>query len=651
MKVDKSGPTPVRGEDAPALSVESSKVLSAGAKALSQPEMLVDLDHYLKVLAKNDAKQLPGSLARIKPPKKGGSAAFSKAISDSLVSSLAIMSSIYADGFVTEHEMVSLGKVSRQLGDVLALREDGAFEMLSKPMRQRLEHLLFSPLEGLIKSAKADNHEVLRALEHRDLAAFSERISGPTKFETVNLDAVLSAGEGASLQHSGRYGNGDVLLVARSDGSTVLGVVVGREPEGDLRVEVAAGESLAFRTVDETALRATNPLKIGDYIADFEGKEFWVKASAQGALRGASRDTQTGAVAELDAKAVRALARRLDKATRAARAEGRSTLGFGSGPVPAAKTKSKAESKAGAKTEAALMLRAGGAETPKVQTLERASAQGGLFTNRGPNKKEHGVEYAKYNEDAALLGVVKGPKGDVWVAGAFDQAGGMGKIPGQTGAASRIAAEHLLDVAAQVAKGASPKTALKEAVEKAHADVRALNEQHGVEAITTVASGVVVGSRAFVVNTGDSQVYQYSKNGKLKAMTLAHNLGDEMIRKTGDVNSGLKVANIVTSALGIEGEAPKIDLYEWKLAPGDYLVFVSDGVSDANYYAQLAAHKTKKKWTQSGGDKVAEDLGQLLKKGPSAEAATEAIRDYALSQMKNDLGKPDNTTVVVFQPK
>lgn len=307
-------------------------------------------------------------------------------------------------------------------------------------------------------------------------------------------------------------------------------------------------------------------------------------------------------------------------------------------------------SKSGSKQATEVKLFAGGLETTSIETLERPSAQLGLFTSRGPTMKVHGVAYADYNEDAAVMTVAHGSAGEVFFAGAFDQAGGMGHIPGQTGAASRIAAEHLAPVAEQVANGTAAKAALQKAVEKAHAAIREINEAHGVEAITTVAAGLVLGDSAFVANTGDSQVYHFDANGVLKNMSEPHNLGDEMARDTGNPNAGVEYAHIVTSALGIEGEAPKLDLYEWKLAPGDYLICTSDGISDAHQLAQYAASKTKtKKWTLSGGDQVAIDLGEILKSSPSAEQATKAIRDYALSQMKKELGKPDNTTVVVLR--
>lgn len=44
-------------------------------------------------------------------------------------------------------------------------------------------------------------------------------------------------------------------------------------------------------------------------------------------------------------------------------------------------------------------------------------------------------------------------------------------------------------------------------------------------------------------------------------------------------------------------------------------------------------------------------LGAVIRKSDTGAQATEAVRDYALNQMRDGNAKPDNTTVVVVRVK
>ena len=136
------------------------------------------------------------------------------------------------------------------------------------------------------------------------------------------------------------------------------------------------------------------------------------------------------------------------------------------------------------------------------------------------------------------------------------------------------------------------------------------------------------------------------KHGRVKAQTEAHNLGDLLAKQSGDPNAGLNVANVVTSALG-GSEAPKLDVYRWPVEPGDRLVFVSDGVLDANLAAQKSDFKAGKPWRESAGDVTARDIGNLVGQSKSPAEASQRLIDYARDQVETGRGKRDNVTAVV----
>lgn len=299
----------------------------------------------------------------------------------------------------------------------------------------------------------------------------------------------------------------------------------------------------------------------------------------------------------------------------------------------------------GAVDGAARAVFVGGAETVRPEVVRGTSASGALFTDRG-------IGYKDYNEDGAVLGVMKAHDGKELVyAGAFDQAGGMGKVPGQTGAASRIAATRFEEAVRAIAAGELPALALKGAAMLAHFDVCALSDAHGLEvgAMTTIAAGVIHNGVAVVIACGDSAVLLVDKHGHVKKQTEPHNLGDEIARDTGDPNRGLGSANLVTSALGQGGGTPRLDVSVWPVEPGDRLVFLSDGVLDANLPAQKRAFEAGTPWTETAGDKTIREVGRLVAASEDPVASTQAVVDYARTQVVNGDGKKDNLTAVVVR--
>jgi serine/threonine protein phosphatase PrpC len=302
---------------------------------------------------------------------------------------------------------------------------------------------------------------------------------------------------------------------------------------------------------------------------------------------------------------------------------------------------------------ASSLVCAGGEETRKrVRRAHGRTATGGLYTSRGPTLEEHGLAYKPYNEDAAVLGVIPASRTkarrELIFAGAFDQAGGMGQIPGQTGGASRLVAEAVEAAARDIAKGAVPAVRLREAVATTHGAINALNVANSIEAVTTASFGVVTGGVAYLVNCGDSKTYLFDSAGRLKSETRSHNLCDEAAARTGDVNAGLQFSNIITSSVGGDG-VPEVDHYQWDLAPGDVLLFVSDGVADANLEAQRSAALSGKPWDKHSSEVTTEQLSALVAEGGEGWDITARVSQWALGKMAGGDAKADNTTCVALR--
>ncbi len=416
-----------------------------------------------------------------------------------------------------------------------------------------------------------------------------------------------------------RYGPGDLIAVPRSGGGVSLGVVTGRDPDG-LRVEVHdAHGRLALKTVDAAEVAQANAFKIGD-VLDFNGGRAWVTGLGKhGKL----------AVTVQDAHGVRHVGGNVPPGHPEHGWLEALQLSF-LGAVEALKNPPPTPVK-----DVALAV-VGGAETTQPEAVQGKTAEGALFSYRG-------IGYKSYNEDAAVVGTARGQGGrEIVNAGAFDQAGGMGGVPGQTGAASRVAAERFQQAVSQIANGVDPGAALQQAAVAAHDDVNGFR----AGAATTFAAGVIVDGQAIVANCGDSGVLLVDKHGRIKAQTEAHNFGDILAKQTGDPNAGLNVANVVTSTLGGKSLS-KVDVYRWPVEKGDRLVFVSDGVLDANLEAQRAAFAAGTPWKETAGDVTARDIARIVSGAPNSAIASQGLVDYARSQVEGGRGKPDNVTAVV----
>lgn len=629
MKV--KDPSPIRGEQAPLISVGADEEKKVQVEELSQLKGLAqgDIDSFagaLQQLAEPSTGGAPSFFQRIAAPKQPRDPAASEAISrrsasiqQKISNAAGELTQIYADGLVTERELMALGRALFGMQSILAMTDERALQMLPRDVRARLEKNLFAPLRTLVQTAGTEKNTLLEQIKNRDEEALREKLNAPVQYHHLP--------KGQDPTGIERYRAGDLIAVHRSDGNASLGVVV--ENEGDkLRVAVWTDAGIGIKEMSPEQVQKHNPMKVGDYVADHEGYEIWVtglddRGNPIGKGRGAD-----GQLFDVRAREIRGIAVAL--AEKAAVAP--------------------AEDLAGRTPIDGVAVVAGGAETrDRIMALTSNTVNGGLYTSRGPTIEEHGLEYKSYNEDAGVLGVYGQGKNETVVVGALDQAGGMGAIPGfGDGATSKIAAGALDVAGRKIAEGADPKGALVEAAFDANRQIVALNQEHGTRSCTTITGGVIKDGTAHIVNCGDSKVWHFAKDGALKNESLPHNFHDIMSRQTGDPNAMLHMAHNITEALGLQDD-PDVQYLAWRVEPGDYLVYGSDGVCDANLLAQKEAKDAGQPWDRSNGDVTSAQLGGIIARSEGPMAATEAIRDYALQGMADGRGKPDNTTVLVVQ--
>ncbi len=624
-------PSPVRGEKTNDV---AAVVARAPAEQVAEAKLAqvshVDIDAFIEQRSGRAASRglIPSMIALLSPAAPKPPSAAATAMANSLQQALGALHDVYKDGLVTEGEIAELGGALSAIGDVLALQDPAILQMLPRGVRERLQDRLFEPLQLLHDTAHQRSQQVLGAVTNRDLMPLRERLDD-VKVVFTPLDVGRVAKSGGSLTGAERYAVGDYVAVPRSSGAVSLGVVTGHDPDG-LRVEVLAGNSVGMQKVRPEDLASANPLKIGDYIQH---------GNAQAWITGLGPDGKLTATVQ-DAKGIHHVGGENVDRLAAAVAHQISDL----------RTQAKAVARAPAAPPVAAqsLVRAGGFENVTADAVKGNTATGGLFTYRG-------VDYADYNEDGAVLGVVpkgNGVKSETFYAGAFDQAGGMGHVK-ETGAASRIAAQHFAKASEAIARGAPPEQTLRGAVDSAQAELCAVNDLHKVNMATTFVGGVVQDGYAHIVNAGDAGAVLYDKQGRVKEQTESHNIYDEAAKKASplsDVDCMLRFAHNISSCLGQVDQPPKVDAYKWKVEPGDYVVFFSDGVGDLKLQAQKNDLKAGKSWTRPNGDVAAEEIGRVVAKAGSAEAAAQAVaRDFAGDQVRSGEGKPDNAAAVVVR--
>jgi protein phosphatase len=96
---------------------------------------------------------------------------------------------------------------------------------------------------------------------------------------------------------------------------------------------------------------------------------------------------------------------------------------------------------------------------------------------------------------------------------------------------------------------------------------------------TTLASALIIGSRAYVANAGDSRVYSFY-GGTLEQITVDHSLVASLVAAgeiTRDEIYTHPRRNIITRCLGMRPEE-EADLFTREMRPDESLVICSDGL-------------------------------------------------------------------------
>lgn len=123
---------------------------------------------------------------------------------------------------------------------------------------------------------------------------------------------------------------------------------------------------------------------------------------------------------------------------------------------------------------------------------------------------------------------------------------------------------------------------LRRAVEQANCAIYEYSTQNQANAGnlgTTTTVGVVYEDELIIAHVGDSRAYCL-RDDELRQLTNDHTFVGEMVRQgqfSVDAYYDHPKRHVITRALGQKPEI-EVDIYKYKIQPGDKLVFCSDGV-------------------------------------------------------------------------
>ena len=142
---------------------------------------------------------------------------------------------------------------------------------------------------------------------------------------------------------------------------------------------------------------------------------------------------------------------------------------------------------------------------------------------------------------------------------------------------------------------------------------------------TTIVAALVEEGEALILNEGDSRAYHLSEEKGIVRVTRDHSLVEDMVERgelTRDQARTHPHKNLITRALGAE-PVLLADCFEQDVAPGDYLLLCSDGLSNVVTDQEI--------------------LYEVIHGGED-EACCQRLLDVALHR-----GAPDNVTVVLMR--
>lgn len=165
---------------------------------------------------------------------------------------------------------------------------------------------------------------------------------------------------------------------------------------------------------------------------------------------------------------------------------------------------------------------------------------------------------------------------------------------------------------------------LRNAVMSANRDVYSVRVEQNVEMGTTIVLALVMGSKAYVANVGDSRAYLLSDGG-IRQITQDHSLVERMVTSGQITRAEARLhprRNLILRSLGTDPHV-EVDLFVEPLQPGDRLLLCSDGLS---------------------GPVPDEALAHLSSRESNVDRACRAMIDAA-----NQAGGSDNISVVLAE--
>lgn len=153
---------------------------------------------------------------------------------------------------------------------------------------------------------------------------------------------------------------------------------------------------------------------------------------------------------------------------------------------------------------------------------------------------------------------------------------------------------------------------------------RAAGEERCAGMGTTLVAALADGEEALILNEGDSRAYHITRDG-ITRITRDHSLVEDMVQRgelTREQARNHPHKNLITRALGAE-PVLLADCFDQNVAPGDYLLLCSDGLSNVVTDQEI--------------------LYEVIHGGED-EACCQRLLDVALHR-----GAPDNVTVVLMR--
>lgn len=222
---------------------------------------------------------------------------------------------------------------------------------------------------------------------------------------------------------------------------------------------------------------------------------------------------------------------------------------------------------------------------PHVLSSSTASIRAAARTDKGRARS------GSVNEDDTLLAELADETGEVRT-GLYAVADGMGghqkgEVASRTAIEATISALQSHPFFANgdyLRDGLSDETVLdvvREAVSSANRAVYGVKVDQGTDMGTTLVLAMVLRSKAYVANIGDSRAYLL-RDGSIRQLTEDHSLVERMVASGQITEAEARLhpqRNLIFRSLGTDPQV-EVDMFVERLQPGDRLLLCSDGLTN-----------------------------------------------------------------------